>query len=125
MRALKFTVFAMLAFTLGGCVSSTSTTLKTINGGDEVKVTRTTTGLIWGPCMPAPGSLSVAYAVDFTGEKSVYTPKEFALFREVSNGPRVKVTVEKGSIEIDRTKHEIKIDLTVAGKACELNGHYT
>ena len=124
--ALKFPVlFLSLAFMLAGCVTSTTASLKMIQDRNEVRVVSTKTGLIWGPCMPAPGSVSVAYVFSFVGERSVYSEREFRAFREISSGARFPLTVEKGIVEMDRTGHRIKIDLTIDGKPCELNGQFT
>jgi len=75
--------------------------------------------------MPAPGSVSVAYVFSFVGERGVYSEREFKAFREISSGARFPLTIEKGVIEIDRAGHRITIDLTIAGKPCELNGQFT
>lgn len=88
-------------------------------------MTRSTTGLIWGPCMPVPGSRAIAYVFTLAGEKRVYSQNEFTVFGETSPGARVLLRIDQGTLTIDRAKRRVNIVLTVAGKPWAFDGPFT
>src|SRR3954465_14141827 len=105
MRVLKLSMLTVTAvFALAGCMTSTSASLKGGVDASELRVVRTTSGLIWGPCMPAPGSVSSAYVIKLAGERSTYSPGEFRIFHELPSGARFPLRVDQGVIEVDRAK---------------------
>lgn len=117
-------LLGVAAMGLTGCVTSTTAAWRTAQGHREVRVVSTTTGLIWGPCIPSPGSVATACDFWLVGERDVYTEKDFSAFSELPSGARFPLTVERGTIAIDRTRHRITLDLTIAGKPFALNGQF-
>jgi hypothetical protein len=117
-------IVVSLPLILAGCMASTSATLVTQPEHKEIQVVRTMTGLVWGPCMPTAGKRSVAYAFDFDGEKNRYSEKDFRVYRQTDQGPRVLVTGTTGTITINPTAHRVVIDLQRNGERFEANGDY-
>ena len=75
--------------------------------------------------MPSPGKRSAAYDFDLEGERSVYTEKDFTMFREDDSGLPHRVADPKGTLEVDRKNRRVRLNVTISGVPCELNGVYS
>ena len=111
----------VIALAHSGCVTQTEVAFEPAK---ELRLTATKTGLLMGPCGPAPGQLAKTYEFELVGDRAVYTEKEFAMFTQEGRGQRFPMRNFKGVIEIDRAKRLIRVDVSINGTSSPINGNY-